>query len=190
MKVETSLNAIFTSKTRAKLINILFVSPQEIFYVRQLVRLTGEEINSVRRELQNLTKINLILPESRGNRLYYTPNQRHHLFPLLLALSYKSLPFCDALSKSQLVIASYSFLLGLNENKDKIDIVVVGEMSTKSVESAMKSEETRRGYEINYMVMDKEELSLRQNKRDPFLVDFFLASPVVIMGSPQILSDN
>lgn len=190
MKVETSLNAIFTSKTRAKLINILFTSPQEIYYVRQLVRATGEEINSVRRELSNLTKINLILPEHRGNRLYYTPNKKHHLFSLLLALAYKSLPFCEVLSKAQLVVVSYQFLLWKNGNKDKIDIVVVGDISTKLVESAMKSEENRRGYEINYMIMDKEELHLRQNKHDPFLVDFFLSGPVVIMGSPQILSDN
>lgn len=190
MKVETSLSAIFTSKTRVKLINILFSSPKEIYYVRQLVRLTGEEINSVRRELQNLTKINLVLPEVRGNRLYYTPNSRHHLFSTLLSLAYKSLPFFETLSKAQLVVASYSFLLNKHENTDKIDIVVVGDISTKVVETAMKSEEIRRGHEINYMVMDKEELQLRQNKRDPFLVDFFLSCPVVIMGSPQILSDN
>lgn len=190
MKVETSLNAIFTSKTRAKIINILFSSPYEIYFVRQLVRETGEEINSVRRELQNLTKINLVLPEARGNRLYYTPNQRHHLFPILLSLAYKSLPFCEALNKAQLVVTSYSFLLGLNGYKDKIDVVVVGDISTKLVETAMKSEENRRGHEINYMVMDKEELHLRQNKRDPFLVDFFLSSPIVIIGNPKILSDN
>ncbi|MFA7301237.1 MAG: hypothetical protein WC069_02935 [Candidatus Shapirobacteria bacterium] len=190
MKVETSLNAILTSKTRAKLINIFFTSPQEIFYVRQLVRATGEEINSVRRELQNLTKINLVLPENRGNRLYYSTNSRHHLFPFLLSLAYKSLPFCELLSKSQLVITSYQFLLGRNVDKNQVDVIVVGELTTKIVESAMKTEETRRGHEINYMIMDKDELRLRQNKRDPFLVDFFLLSPVVIIGSPQILSDN
>lgn len=190
MKVETSLNAIFTSKTRAKLVNIFFTSPHEIFYVRQLVRLSGEEINSVRRELQNLTKINLVLPEVRGNRLYYAPNHKHHLFPLLLSLAYKSLPFCESLQKAQLVVASYSFLMWKNENKNQIDVIVVGDVSTKAVETAMKTEETRRGHEINYMVMDKEELTLRQNKRDPFLVDFFLMAPIVIIGSPQILSDN
>lgn len=190
MKVETSLNAIFTSKTRAKIINTLFTSPQEIYYVRQLVRLTGEEINSVRRELLNLTKINLVLPESRGNRLYYTPNQKHHLFSILVSLAYKSLPFCESLSKAELVVASYSFLLGLNQNKDKIDVIVVGDVTAKSVETAMKFEENRKGHEINYMVMDREELRLRQNKRDPFLVDFFLTSPVVIMGNPKILSSN
>jgi hypothetical protein len=190
MKVETSLNAIFTSKTRAKIINILFTSPREIYYVRQLVRLTGEEINSVRRELLNLTKVNLVLPEARGNRLYYTPNNKHHLYPILLTLAYKSLPFCESLFKAQLVVASYSFLEFKNENKNKIDLIVVGDLSTKIIESAIKSEESRRGSEINYMVMDKEELFLRQNKRDPFLVDFFLASPMVIIGSPEILSDN
>jgi len=60
MKIQTSLKRIFTSQTRLKLINILFYQPEEIFYVRQLVRLTGEEINSVRRELGNLQKSGLI----------------------------------------------------------------------------------------------------------------------------------
>jgi hypothetical protein len=39
MKIQTSLKYLFVSQTRLKLISVLFYSPQEIFYVRQLVRL-------------------------------------------------------------------------------------------------------------------------------------------------------
>ncbi|KKU20126.1 MAG: Transcriptional regulator, partial [Candidatus Saccharibacteria bacterium GW2011_GWA2_46_10] len=60
MKVETSLKTILTSKTRCKLINIFFTRPRELYFVRQLVRLCGEEINSVRRELSSLKNINLL----------------------------------------------------------------------------------------------------------------------------------
>jgi hypothetical protein len=188
MKVETSLKTILTSKTRCKLINIFFSRPRELYFVRQLVRLSGEEINSVRRELENLKNINLLLSEVRGNRLFYTPNIRHPLFPNLVSLAYKSLPFCEELSKADALVATYPFLLWDKVNSDKIDVILVGNLPLRTVESAMKSEEKRRESEFNYMVMDRDELRLRQSKRDPFLVDFFLTSPIVIIGQPQVFS--
>ena len=50
MKIQTSLKQLLVSQTRLKLITVLFANPKEIYYVRQLVRLVEEEINSVRRE--------------------------------------------------------------------------------------------------------------------------------------------
>src|SRR5574344_1602885 len=87
MKIQTSLKYLFVSQTRLKLINVLFYSPQEIFYVRQLVRLVDEEINSVRRELDNLKKAGLINFEWRGNRLYYWANQNSPLFTNLITIA-------------------------------------------------------------------------------------------------------
>jgi hypothetical protein len=57
------------------------------------------------------------------------------------------------------------------------------------VENAIHAEEKLRDVEINYMVMDQSELKLRQNKRDPFIVDFFLSSPLVIIGNPALLEN-
>ena len=51
MKANSQLKKILISQTRIKLINILFHTPKEIYYVRELVRKTNEEINSARREL-------------------------------------------------------------------------------------------------------------------------------------------
>ena len=110
MKVETSLNAVLTSKTRCKLICLFFGNPEELFYVRQLVRLTGEEINSVRRELANLKKANILLSEVRGNRLYYTTNLRHHLFNSLLLLAYRNSDLAQKLDKAKLLLVSFPFL--------------------------------------------------------------------------------
>ena len=59
MKIQNSLKHLFVSQTRIKIISVLFYHPGEIYYVRQLVRLVDEEINSVRRELDNLQKSGL-----------------------------------------------------------------------------------------------------------------------------------
>ena len=46
-----ALQDFVVSRVRAKLLKVLLADPAEMYYVRQLTRLTGEEINAVRREL-------------------------------------------------------------------------------------------------------------------------------------------
>jgi hypothetical protein len=191
MKVSHSLKRLLTSQTRQKLINILFYSPAELFYVRQLVRLTGEEINSVRRELQNLSDASIISSESRGNRLFYWSNAQHYLYYDLVIMANKHTGLGskfqenrNKLGKLKSLLYSQNFLRHLPENKDNIDLLIIGEVSLKLTEELVKSEEAVLGRELNYMVMDRPELHLRLAKRDPVMVDFFLKYPAMVIGDP------
>jgi hypothetical protein len=193
MKVSHSFKRLLTSQTRLKLINILFYSPQEIFYVRQLVRLTGEEINSVRRELENLSSASIISSEARGNRLFYWANNQHYLFYDLVILANKHTGLGAEMQENHLklgklkaVFYSQDFLMHLSESHDSVDILIIGEISLKLAEGIIKSEESILGREINYMVMDRQEFHLRLSKRDPVIVDFFLNYPALIIGTPAI----
>ncbi len=191
MKVQTSLKQLLVSQTRLKLITILFANPKEIYYVRQLVRLVDEEINSVRRELDNLKKAGIVDSEWRGNRLYYWASKQSPIFYDLLILACKNSGLGlklqhknETLSPIKLVLYNYKFAVGEKRNQDGIDLVIVGDLfSLKEVDSFIKQEEELRGHEINYMVMDKNEFQMRKQKRDQFIVDFFLSCPIVIIGS-------
>jgi len=55
------LTDLIISKVRVKLLTIFFLAPDDIFYVRQLVRKTDEEINAVRRELAYLEKKGILV---------------------------------------------------------------------------------------------------------------------------------
>lgn len=195
MKIQTSLKHLFVSQTRLKLINILFYNPQEIFYVRQLVRLTDEEINSVRRELANLQKSGVISSEWRGNRLYYWADKQSSLFFNLLAIANQSSGLGlklqnknETLGTIKLVFYSNKFITGDKRNPDDIDLIIVGDVSLREIDSFIKQEEQTRGHEINYMVMGKGEFRLRRQKRDQFIVDFFLGSPIAIIGNQSEIS--
>lgn len=194
MKVSHSFKRLLTSQTRLKLINILFYSPEEIFYVRQLVRLTGEEINSVRRELENLYAGSILNKEIRGNRLYYWANLQHYLFYDLVILANKHTGLGAEIQENHLklgklkaVFYSQDFLKHLPESHNSIDILIVGEISLKLAEEIIKNEETVLGREINYMIMDRQEFRFRLGKRDPVIVDFFLNYPALIIGNPDTL---
>lgn len=194
MKVSHSFKRLLTSQTRLKLINILFYSPQEIFYVRQLVRLTGEEINSVRRELENLYAGSIINKEARGNKLYYWANNQHYLFYDLIILANKHTGLGAEIQENHLKLGklkvlfySQDFLRHLPESHNSIDILIIGDISLKLAEEIVKSEEAVLGREINYMVMDRQEFHFRLGKRDPIIVDFFLNYPALIIGNPDSL---
>ncbi len=195
MKIQTSLKHLFVSQTRLKLINILFYSPQEIFYVRQLVRLIDEEINSVRRELANLLKSGVINSEWRGNRLYYWADKQSPLFFNLVTianqdsgLGLKLQNKNETLGTIKLVFYSNKFITGDKRTPDDIDLIIVGDVSLREIDSFIKQEQEIRGHEINYMVMGKGEFRLRRQKRDQFIVDFFLGNPIAIIGNQSEIS--
>jgi len=196
MKIQSSLKHLLVSQTRLKLINVLFYKPKEIYYVRQLVRLVDEEINSVRRELENLKKAGLVDSEWRGNRLYYWADQQSPLFFNLLLIANQSSGLGlklqnknETLGSIKMVFYNYKFIVGNKKDPDDIDLIIVGDVSLREIENFIKQEEENRGHEINYMVMGKGEFLLRRQKRDQFIVDFFLNSPVVIIGSSQEITN-
>jgi len=196
MKVNHSLKRLFVSRTRIKLLQIFYKSPLEYFYVRQLVRLAGEEINSVRRELSNLKAATLINSEARSNRLYYYTNPENPLYLELLTIVRQSTGLGQKISEDKSIgqvkalLFSQHFLYGADYSPDHIDMVVVGDINLRQIDTLVKSEEKDLGREINYMVMDRPEFRLRKQKRDPVLVDFFLNCPIVIIGQPNLLSDH
>lgn len=192
MKANHSFRRLLTSHTRLKLLNLFFSNPEELYYVRQLVRLTAEEINSVRRELLNLKSIFLVCSETRGNRLYYWANPEHHLFFSLIQLTAQhtglGLSLLENKSKIgnlKVVMASQSFLN--RQQNGGIDLILIGDMNLKVIDSLVKAEEQQRGYEINYMIMDQSEYHIRKLKRDPILVDFLFGLPSIVIGQPAFL---
>ncbi len=55
------LEHIFGSNTRVKILNVLYQNPKKVFFVRQLARETRSQLNSIRREIENLKSIGVII---------------------------------------------------------------------------------------------------------------------------------
>jgi predicted transcriptional regulator len=74
------LEAIISSKTRVKLLTLFLLSPERDYYVREIARMTEENMNAVRRELANLESFGLISGERKGNQKYYSVNRDFFLY--------------------------------------------------------------------------------------------------------------
>jgi len=189
------LSDIITSKVRIKIIELFYSNLKEMYHVRGIVREISEEINAVRRELEKLEKDGLLKKEPRGNRIYYWVRDDYPFFGDLVSLVAKTkglgaqiIANRSKIGKLNIVMFSGSFVLDKNRKHDEdVDILVVGEVVLPELAAIIRAEESKRGKEINYTVMSREELDFRKKRRDPFLTGILAGSRLMILGTEEEL---
>lgn len=188
------LKDLMVSKVRVKLLQTFLYQPDEIFYVRQLVRKIDEEINAVRRELSRMERANMVKKEPRGNRLYYYFNRDHPLYEELLAMVHKTVGLGRAIIKNKsklgrvkLAMFSGRFARRLPIEEGGVDLLLVGDINIQALAKLVRVEEAKLNKEINYTVMTGDEFNFRKKRRDPFLQSILLGSRIMIIGDQEDL---
>ena len=184
------------SKVRVKLLQTFLAQPDEMFYVRQLVRATDEEINAVRRELLRMEKGGLVKKEARGNRLYYWFNKKHLLYGDLLSLVAKTIGLGAQIIQKKAKIGQIKFAMlsgryprRLPTQKDGVDLLIVGQVAMPVLTKIVTGQEKEAGREINYSVMTRKEFDFRKKRRDPFLLGILQGSRVMLIGDEEEMVD-
>ena len=77
---------LISSKTRIKLLVRFFFNPRTSSYLRELAKEFNVSTNSVREELNQLTRTDLLKSQKNGRQVLYTANQEHPLFPELKSM--------------------------------------------------------------------------------------------------------
>jgi len=84
--LDNLFTGLIASKTRIKLLIRLFFNPKTCSYLRELAKEFNFSTNSVREELNQLKKTNLLKSQKNGRRVYYMANTDHPLFPELKSM--------------------------------------------------------------------------------------------------------
>ncbi|HLE49370.1 MAG TPA: hypothetical protein VI819_05065 [Patescibacteria group bacterium] len=190
-----SLADIITSKVRVKILDLYFSNVKEMYHVRGIVREIKEEINAVRRELARLEKCDLLKREARGNRVYYFLNKDYPFYGDLVSMVSKTtglgaeiIQLKNKIGKLSIVMFSGKFARRIERKReDSVDILLVGDVTLPDLASVIRKEETKRGSEINYTVMTRQELDFRKRRRDPFLQEIMLEERIMIIGDESDL---
>jgi len=188
------LQDLMVSKVRVKLLQTFLAQPKEMFYIRQLVRLLGEEINAIRRELQRMERLGMVKKENRGNRIYYWFNKDYPLYQDVLSIVNKTVGLGGEILKKKSKIGNIRFAFisgrmarGLTPKAERVDLLVVGELDLNNLAGLVKEQEGKLGREINYSVMTKEEFDFRKRRRDPFLLGILSEPKIMIVGDEEDL---
>src|SRR3990167_6698468 len=74
------LDYLIASKTRLKILRLFYQDPASQHYLREIVRIIGEEVNAVKRELDILDRARVLTKEKRLNKVFYTLNPKYLLY--------------------------------------------------------------------------------------------------------------
>ncbi len=184
------LEALISSKTRVKLLTLFLVNPEREYYIREIVRMTSENINAVRRELANLESFGLITGQKKGNQQYYTVNLNHYLYADLQKIVLKTEGVGGIIKKTladEKEIACMfiygSFAHGTAGVKSDIDLFIVGTVDEARLIPLVHECERATGREINYSLMKADELKKRKEAEDPFVKNVMNEQKIMIMGT-------
>lgn len=173
------LEKLFGSKTRAKLLALFFDNPDKNYYVREITRVIGEQINSVRRELTNLSTLGLVKTENYENKLYYSANMKHPFAKPMTEIFSKKIGSVEDVEVVRDVWADYirpvanliDAVLVTNRlvGQGGIDLLIIGNDEARKLTRWAEVVEKREGKPLNYVILSKEEYIYRKSVRDRFL---------------------
>ncbi len=184
------LEQLFGSRTRVKLLRLFLFNPQVSFYVREITRKIGEQLNSVRRELANLSSLGLVTAEQHEDKKYYKLNNQ---FALIRELT-------DVLLKSQILLEQH-FIKSMKESgkirylaltgsfsglkQSPTDILIVGQVNKAMLVSAIERFQREIGREINYTLLSSRDYNERRKLADKFLLTILSGPKVVVVDEKE-----
>jgi DNA-binding transcriptional ArsR family regulator len=171
--VHDALKALFSSQTRVKLLSVFLLHPEEEYFIRQLTRLLGEQINSIRRELENLRRIGLVKARHRNRKKFYKTDTEFIFYPELKNMFQKEVKGGESPT-----VASLKNLPGLQflelagsftGTHSKVDLLVVGDVKKEVIELLLAQDPSMRS--VKYSLFSKADFLYRLSLRDRFILE-------------------
>jgi predicted ArsR family transcriptional regulator len=156
------LDSLVTSKTRIKLLLKFFINPGTKAYLRELAKEFGESTNSVRLELNRLTKANLLVSQNRGRTILYNANTDHTLFRDIqsIALKYVGIDHIIDNMVQSLGEVKAAYIIGdyaKGQDSGIIDLVLIGEINQAILQQLIEKTEKLINRKIRPMILTKKE---------------------------------
>lgn len=189
------LEQLFGSKTRLKLLNLFFQYPTRSFYVREMAREIGSQLNAVRREIAILERVSLIREKNDKNKDDFSL-QAEPVDIVAKAKYYQLCPNClfqlelkSLLMKGQ-ILHERELIEKIKDRAGKIrlmllsgvftgctdaetDILLVGNIRPKNVAKIIGEFEKKLNKVVRYTIMSEREYYDRKDMGDVFLYSIF-----------------
>jgi DeoR/GlpR family transcriptional regulator of sugar metabolism len=137
------LEGLITSKTRIKMLLKFFTNSTATAYLRGLAEEFDESTNSIRHELNNLSKAGYLVSNENGRTIEYRANPQHPLYQEVRGLVHKYLGIDQIIEnivqklgdlKAAYIIGDYA----KGKDNGTIELVLVGEIDEEYLQNLVK----------------------------------------------------
>lgn len=178
------LKALFSSNTRVKLLVAFLSHPGEEFFIRELTRMLDEQINSIRRELNNLKKIGLLKSRSKNRKKFYFVNEEFLIIDELRSIVNKCTDPKKELVKKMKKLGDLAFVIFsgvfIDKKTTSLDLLVIGDLTKEDLTDFLK-QEVKEHKDAKFGILSKEDFLYRLRLNDKFIIDM-LKDPDNIVG--------
>jgi predicted nucleotidyltransferase len=184
-----TIEQLFGSKLRAKILGWFFTHVDERFFVRQLQSLLGEDPTNLSRELARLENLRILTSETEGKQKYFKVNKDVPFYEEMKGLILKTSGVAGTVRNSLGKIrgVKFAFLYGSfakNEEKPEsdVDLMVVGKFNFDELEEAISESEKQLGRTINITSYSLQEFHAKTRAKDGFIQTVLKGPRIMLIG--------
>ena len=195
MSTMTGLADLLFGRTRGAVLALLYGRADQSFYTREIAREVDASVGAVQRELENLSKVELILRKSVGSQVFYQANRDTPIFPEMQALINKTIGIFGVLRSalhplSKRIVAAFVYGSVAREEataQSDVDLMVVGKATLDEVLSRLSTAEKGIGRSINPTVYSLAEFKSKLAAGNHFLTSVLKGQKVFLVGDEDEL---
>lgn len=165
------------SKTKRKILALVFLNQDRQFYLREIMRHTGVSQGTLHRELQPLVRDGILTSEVRGKQVFYSVNRYSPIYNELRSIVLKTFGVADSLvealkpfrRKIRFAAVYGSLVEGKDTARSDVDVLIIGRLKLLEITTALEKAEQSLGREINPTVFPPEEFAHKAQANNHFI---------------------
>jgi predicted nucleotidyltransferase len=182
-------------RTRGAILALLYGRADQSFYTREIAREVDASVGAVQRELENLSKVGLILRKSVGSQVFYQANRDTPIYPEMRALINKTVGIFGILRSalrplSKQIAAAFVYGSVAREEEtaqSDVDVLVIGKATLEEVLSRFSTTEKSIGRSINPTVYSLAEFKSKLAEGNHFLSSVLKGRKEFLLGDEDEL---
>ncbi|MEX0619634.1 MAG: nucleotidyltransferase domain-containing protein [Pseudohongiellaceae bacterium] len=182
-------DALFT-ETQQQVLGLLYGQPDRSFYIKEILRLTGMGVATIKRELDRMLAAGILSMTRIGNQHHYQANSQCPIYGELLGIVKKTFGVTEVIRRALEPLAEKidrAFIFGSvasgKENAaSDIDLLIIGEVGFAELVSALYPVQASLGREVNPKIYRQEEWTRMKNARDTFVVEVMTTPRIDVIG--------
>ena len=195
MSTHNGLGDLLFGRTRGAILALLYGHADQSFYTRQIAREVDASVGAVQRELENLSKVGLIVRSAVGGQVFYQANRNAPIFPEMRGIVSKTVGVFSVLRSAlqslstQIVVAFVYGSVARDQEtaQSDVDLLVVGKATLDKTLSQLSTVEKKIGRPINPTVYSVSEFKSKLASGNHFLNAVLKEQKVFLLGDEDEL---
>ncbi len=191
-------NALFTA-TQRNVLSLLYSHPKKSFYTKEILRLTGMGVATIKRELDRMVEAGILSFTKIGNQHHYQANPECPIYEELLSIVSKTFGIAEVIKKALLPLdtkISIAFIYGSVAKKSEtvssdIDLLIVSEsLAYADLMAVLINAEKSLGRPVNPSIYTIEQIRSKLKENNAFITRVMEQPKIWIKGTENDIRET